>query len=292
VAFSPDGARLASASFDRTVKLWDARPLTPALQVELEARGLAEFFCTQAKVQEEATARIRSNKIISEPVRQQALAYLPTYWTGRIQAEASRLVETLFNKPLLKEEVLATIRADQSLSEAIRERALELADQWQDDPFRVILASRMMIRQPGKPIDVYRRALRQAEAVCRLFPQEGFFLTTLGVAQYRVGQWKEALETLTRADRINRVQSRGSLPADLAFLAMAQHQLGQKEQAQATLARLRDAMKNPTWAKNADAQGFLREAEACLSEPPGPAALFHLLHSSWEWALLTGWPRP
>jgi tetratricopeptide (TPR) repeat protein len=272
VAFSPDGARLASASFDRTVKLWDARPLTPALQVELEARGLAEFFCAQAKVLEEATARIRSNKIISEPVRQQALAYVPTYWTGRIQAEASRLVETLFNKPLLKEEVIATIRADQSLSEAIRERALELADQWQDDPFRVILASRMMIRQPGKPIDVYRRALRQAEAVCRLYPQEGFFLTTLGVAQYRVGQWKEALETLTRADRINRVESRGSLPADLAFLAMAQYQLGQKEQVQATLARLREAMKTPPWANDTEPQDFLREAEALIegkpAEPP------------------------
>jgi hypothetical protein len=30
-----------------------------------------------------------------------------------------------------------------------------------------------------------------------------------------------------------------------------------------------------------------REAEACLREKNGPAALFHLLHSRWEWGLFT-----
>jgi hypothetical protein len=57
-------------------------------------------------------------------------------------------------------------------------------------------------------------------------------------------------------------------PSGLAFLAMSQHQLGQKEQAQATLARLREVMKQPRWAKNAEAQGFLREAEAVLKTRP------------------------
>ncbi len=35
-----------------------------------------------------------------------------------------------------------------------------------------------------------------------------------------------------------------------------------------------------------------REAEACLKEKNAPAAVFHHLHSSWEWAVLTGWPQP
>ncbi len=34
-----------------------------------------------------------------------------------------------------------------------------------------------------------------------------------------------------------------------------------------------------------------REAEACLKEKNAAAALFHTLHSSWEWHLLSGWPR-
>jgi hypothetical protein len=34
-----------------------------------------------------------------------------------------------------------------------------------------------------------------------------------------------------------------------------------------------------------------REAEACLKEKNAPAYLFHYFHGSWEWAILTGWPR-
>jgi hypothetical protein len=73
---------------------------------------------------------------------------------------------------------------------------------------------------------------------------------------------------------------------------MDQYWLGQQEPAQMTLARLRHAMKNLTWAKNAEAQGFLRVAEACLREPHGPPALLFFLQGSWEWPLLTGWLRP
>jgi tetratricopeptide (TPR) repeat protein len=271
VAFSPDGARLASAGSDGTVEVWDARPLTPQLQVELEARGLAEFVCAQANAPDEALARVRNDKMISEPVRQQALAFVPTYWAGRLQAEASReashvqaLVDKLLDKLLLKEEVIATIRADGSLSEAVRQRALGLTERLQENPARLNSVSWQVVRQLGQSLDAYRRALRQAEVACRLTPQNGDYLNTLGVAQYRLGQYKEALETLTRSDQLNAPKNKGSIPADLAFLAMAQHRLGQKEQAQAILARLQEAMKNPTWAKNAEAQGFLREAKALI----------------------------
>lgn len=40
---------------------------------------------------------------------------------------------------------------------------------------------------------------------------------------------------LTRANELHLEQYTESLPWDLKFLAMTQHQLGQKEQAQATL---------------------------------------------------------
>ena len=90
------------------------------------------------------------------------------------------------------------------------------------------------------------------------------FLNTLGVAYYRVGKYKKAIDTLGRCDKLRTE----SIPDDLAFLAMAQHQLGQKEQARATLERLRQVMKKWQWTNNVEAQGFLREAEDVLKTKP------------------------
>jgi hypothetical protein len=52
---------------------------------------------------------------------------------------------------------------------------------------------------------------------------------------------------------------------------MAHHQLGQKEQTEAALTRLQEAMKLPPWAQNTGVQSFLREAEALIEgKAPDP----------------------
>jgi hypothetical protein len=65
----------------------------------------------------------------------------------------------------------------------------------------------------------------------------------------------------------------GRQPADVAFLAMTHFKLGQREKAQALLGELRQLMKQrqalveklPPWSGNAEAQGFLREAEELIT---------------------------
>jgi hypothetical protein len=57
-------------------------------------------------------------------------------------------------------------------------------------------------------------------------------------------------------------------PATLAFLAMVQHQLGQREKARAVLARRQEVMKDEPWAKSPDALSLLREAEELIEGKP------------------------
>jgi hypothetical protein len=89
------------------------------------------------------------------------------------------------------------------------------------------------------------------------------YLNTLGVAQYRVGRYADALATLTKSEK-RKATKEGTTPDDLAFLAMTRHQLGQKDEAKAALARLREIMKQPHWAQNAEAVSFLQEAEELI----------------------------
>ena len=103
------------------------------------------------------------------------------------------------------------------------------------------------------------RAVALAERACQLIPDKSAYLTILGMAQYRLGRYEEALKTLERADKLN---SAGTIstPRDLAFRAMTQHRLGRKEEAKKTFERLREVMAKAEWAKNAEAQSLLREA--------------------------------
>jgi hypothetical protein len=52
---------------------------------------------------------------------------------------------------------------------------------------------------------------------------------------------------------------------------MTQHPLGQREQAQTTLGRLRKLMKEPRFTADAEALDFLREAEALIEARNGAA---------------------
>jgi Flp pilus assembly protein TadD len=103
-------------------------------------------------------------------------------------------------------------------------------------------------------------------------PQEPAYRTTLGMAQYRVGKYEDAVKTLMRAAELHERNQGSPCPADLAFLAMAQHEMGKQKEAQTALQRLREIVKVPNSARREDARTYLREADARLNGPATDAS--------------------
>ncbi len=88
---------------------------------------------------------------------------------------------------------------------------------------------------------------------------KGMFLNTLGVAQYRAGQWQSAIDALHESMNYRN----GGNPADWFFLAMAYWQLGQKDEARQSYDRGVQWMKDHE-SKNQELQRFQDEAAKSL----------------------------
>jgi Flp pilus assembly protein TadD len=155
-----------------------------------------------------------------------------------------------------------------TLDEADREFALQAAQSHPEDPrlLNDVAWNMVKFRNAGK--GDYALALRQAEAAVRLAAEDNSFLVTLGVAQYRAGRYADALATLTKSEKLNATKE-GSRPLYLDFLAMTQHQLGKKDEAKATLARLREALKQERRKNDPEGADFLREAEGLIEGKAG-----------------------
>jgi hypothetical protein len=258
VVFSPDGYRIASANLDGTVKVWDATELTPERRIECEARGLVRFLFEESRLPTVPISATGTVGFIGSPVG-----------PGPLLAASAFVPE----RTPLPQEVTAAIRRDPTITEAVRQHAqawvepcrrIQVRAETVHNAIALNNASAAVVLNPRADASAYRRALQFAEAACAVMPDNIEYLNTLGIAYYRVGKYQEALDTLGRCNKLRKE----SFPEDLAFLAMAQHQLGQKERAQATFLRLREIMKQPRWAEDAEAQGFLREAQEVLKTKP------------------------
>jgi tetratricopeptide (TPR) repeat protein len=90
------------------------------------------------------------------------------------------------------------------------------------------------LRDPPRAVEHAKKAVEHTQ---RYGTISGKFLhaaycNTLGVAQYRAGDWKAAVEALETSIRKKSFPGRdGGDSADFFFLAMAHWQLGEKEQA-------------------------------------------------------------
>jgi hypothetical protein len=219
LAYSPDGRLLASASWDKTVKVWDSTV---------------------------------PSEVLHGP-------------------KARAAVRARFAKLLLRADVLQDLRTDAALSDELRQVALQLAQQEDENPVQLGQAAFEAVQERSPDSAAHRRALRWAEAACRLEPASGVFLNTLALVQYRLGDWELARTTLARAEPLNGARFGGPWPRDLALRAMIQFQQDQLEPARATLQHLRDILKLPQWSDTVEGKRAQREAEALILGKSTPA---------------------
>jgi serine/threonine protein kinase/Flp pilus assembly protein TadD len=106
-------------------------------------------------------------------------------------------------------------------------------------------------RDPARAVELARRAVGLAE-------KSGPYWTTLGVAQYRAGDWGAAVEALRKAVELRR----GGDGTDWLFLAMAHWQLGKKDEARQWYDKAVQWMEKNQASD--EIQGFRAEADALL----------------------------
>jgi WD40 repeat protein/serine/threonine protein kinase len=258
LVFSPDGNRLASASADKTVKVWDTIGGQETLSLKGHSRGVPSLAFSPD-----------GQQLVSAGYDGTIRIWDARPWTPqlRIEQEARNLIRRLNHGVGLKAIVLERINQDPSLDADVRRTARDLARRWQDYAPWLHRDSWIIVSRRDESPTRYALALRQAEEACRQEPENGSWINTLGVAFYRNRKYGEALDALTHSDKIYSTAIGGHHPIDVSCLAMARFRLGQQQDAQALLAQLRQIMKQPRWAKDEEAQHFLREAEELIEAP-------------------------
>jgi WD40 repeat protein/alpha-L-arabinofuranosidase len=254
LAFSRDSQRLATASADETVKLWDTTTGQETLTLRGHGKQVYSVAFSPDGLQLVSAGGDRALRV----------------WDARLTpgilyaADASILVEDLFSKLLLRSDVVERLGAETSINEHVRDIALRLAEEHQEDPEELNRASWSVVRLADGGQEAYRLALRRAEAASKLARDEPHLLNTLGVAQYRAGEFQNAAATMMRLLHLRTGRNQRFEPADLAFLSMARFRLDQKNEAHLIFGRLQAVMKDPTWARDPESEGFAHEAEQLI----------------------------
>jgi uncharacterized protein HemY len=114
------------------------------------------------------------------------------------------------------------------------------------------------IHDPARAIGLARRALEKR-------PAHSTDLTTLGIAYYAAGDWKSAVETLTRADEITIVRD----PSGWLFLSMALCRAGEMKRAQKVYQKAVEWIEVNN-RKDVEFSRFQREAARIVIGPRPP----------------------
>ena len=260
VSFSPDGRRIISCGDYNEVKIWDASNGAEVMHLEIPDGVLWAVFSPDGRTVGVCSGGGRIVLWESNPPA--------TGYELREAADTARItVDDLYTKHGFYYEVINQLQADKSLDEAVREIALQIANsRKREDAEKLRREAMKVLGSPDKGVEAYRAALEKTNKANALEPNDPSILVTLGLAQYRLGFYEDALKTLTSATQLLSAPGVGG-PATTSCAAMTLHKLGRHEEAQAALKYLREFYRaeqlaeNPRWRDDG-----LAEAEKLIAE--------------------------
>jgi WD40 repeat protein/Tfp pilus assembly protein PilF len=281
LCFSPDGARLAVAYANENIQLWDLRAVRWELKA-LDADWDQSPYPPPAK--REPPVKVQVQRPPVDAPEEIWRRYWPEW---RLPAESGKTFETFENTsealrvlhpdaPPLERAKLYQQRAANyvrmKMPVAARDdlqEALKLAPDLMvacHDLARLYVLGPAHLRNPGAALPLARKAVAAD-------PRNGAYRTTLGVAYYRLEEYRQAVEALERTP--------GDDAYDLYFLAMCHHRLGDAAKAKEYFDRARASHERNAKSLKAEyaaeLKQFRAEAWALLGlpappEPPGKKA--------------------
>jgi WD40 repeat protein len=284
VVFHPNGTRLVSFCADGTARLWDVadgqellhlKGLTGYSPCPCFDRGGGRLFVTPGGVPVNAgISRIPGGLLV--------LDARPTSSAVQAEGEALAVVQVLFERLLTRAEILAELRTNPTISDLVRQQALTLVENWRVYPQDGEGPSWATLHSPAASPAQYRKALQLVEACSNRRLHDPFLVASTmglvssplgqgcflaserflprsawdtdseillrGMAQYRLGAYQEALNTLSYLEAHHPALGAPEAPSRsdreiYLFLAMAQWQVGRKEQARAMLRHVRKVIR-------------------------------------------------
>jgi len=210
LAFSGDGRWLATGGEDGDVRLRDARPLTPPIQQESEARTALAYLLALPLRRKDAAARLRADPSLSDPVRRQALAWLEQFPEERDPQAYARAAWRLLGTPYLK-----ATRYDQALRQAEASCALSADPR----PFLTLLG---VAQYRAGQLPAAIATLTRAE---KHLPGTPADLAFLAMAHHKTGEAGRAGEYLARLRAALALPRWSADEAARAFLREAEEML-------------------------------------------------------------------
>ncbi|MBL8901158.1 MAG: protein kinase [Planctomycetes bacterium] len=262
VAFDPEGARLASGSTDRTVRLWSTGARASLVALHAHAAEVNDVAFSPDGSQ--LASASSDGAVLLHETRSVAERYVARQRAQQLRAAAAPRVAQLFEQHGIAAEVLDALRQDTTLDDEQRAAAMALAFERALSPRELNQRSWKIVRQVGQGPREYAEALRSARAARRGAVDDPQVLSTLGAALYRNGDSERAIVVLRQAELSSRAREGGARPADVAFLALAHWQLGQKAEARAEKQKLERLLEDPAQRSDADALALLEEVRAVV----------------------------